>query len=54
MGNAALPNSIDRFVELTRLALAAEHPKSAVLRCVLGPSWLTYVFRKAELAPFSG
>jgi hypothetical protein len=38
MGNAAFSISIDRFLELTRLALAAEDTKSAVLRCVLGPS----------------
>ena len=36
MGDAALSISIDRFVELTRLALAAEDLKSTVLRCALG------------------
>jgi len=32
---AALSISIDRFAELTRLALAAEDLKSTVLRCAL-------------------
>jgi len=43
MGNAAPSISIDRYVELTRFALAAEDTKSAVLRCVLGLSWPTVV-----------
>lgn len=41
MGNAAFSISIDRFVELTRLALAAEDLKSTVLRCEFEPSWPT-------------
>jgi hypothetical protein len=37
MSNAALSMPIDRFVDLTGLALAAEDPKRTVLRHAPGP-----------------
>jgi hypothetical protein len=48
-GSAALSNSIDRFVELTQVALAAEDLKRTVLRCVFEPFWMTLQYPMQNL-----